>query len=111
MAVTNLTGYTWVGNEALLTLSSEWNINFTSNGNNYTYLVASFQMTPFPGYTDGLLYDDTEVWFFSWNDNAYRTITITGGSDVTNSILITMLEENGTLTPPTPTITNIYKGV
>jgi hypothetical protein len=102
MAVTNLTGYTWVGVEGVNSgLDGEFNLNFTSNGNNYTLFKLVKELT----YIRTIIYNSTDVYSYGeWNE-AYKTIIITGGDDVTDATLISWLENNGTLTPPaTPSI-------
>lgn len=122
MTITDLTGYTWVGNQIIDTssiYSSFW-LDFKSNniifqrisieettselaGLKYktvfdTYFVYAYDYDGGESYTDGV-----------WSNNAYRTIEITGGTDATNSTLITWLQNNGTLTAPSPTPSGINK--
>ena len=103
-SASDLTGTTWSINENYGTTQLPLKyINFTSNNINYDgiymeyddgdyYLVyASYNSNPsfitvvayYPGY-----------WFENYDD--YKTITITGGSDATNSTLINWLEANAT---------------
>ena len=121
MAITDLTGYTWVGNETLSSVGSPFtwmnsstdqlSLSFTSNGNNYTAFGNYFISQPIKSQFIG--YDSTKAYCYvvGWMDEAYKTILITGGSDVTNTTLISWLEANGTLIPPAPasyesTVTN-----
>lgn len=114
MPITDLTGYVWEANNSLSIDFgvSTYNINFTSNNVNYTSITLN-------GMQDGVInYNSTNVYNSSWTNNAYKTITITGGTDATNSTLISWLEANGTLTAPiqantynlTHTLTNLTKG-
>lgn len=109
MAITNLTGCTWVANPSLsITEAKTYNITFTNNGTTYSQLRYS---------SDGqglhLFYDSTEAYGYfngstSWRADSYKTIEITGGADVTNAALIAWLEANGTLTRGSdePTVEN-----
>ena len=102
MPISDLTNTTWVIKEDYGTteLTIKY-INFTSNNNNYT----SIEME----YNDGdynLWYGDSVVAFYprNWtNYEQYKTITITGGSDVTNATLISWLEANATQQTTTST--------
>lgn len=92
MAITNLRGTKW-----LLPLTVPFDqqapfhgadINFTSNGVNYTYLDVGDEQYDVINYgTDSstltLVYDGGV-----WADNDYRVVTITGGDDVTNEFVI-----------------------
>lgn len=112
MPITDLTGYTWVGNgyssieSSGATTLGEWAINFVSNGNNYTEF--SYDGTAYPE-------DPVDLWFNNtlvctdtgWVNEAYKTIVITGGDDVTNEDLISWLENTGTLTAPAPSISDL----
>lgn len=106
--ITDLTNTTWYLNPSINTNTFAY-INFTANNNTYTY---------FRCYYDDergirvIKYDNTTVYGNSWLDNDnYRTIYITGGTDATNSTFISWLQANATQqTPPTPTGTQItYK--
>ena len=103
MPITDLTGYTWVGNSVIsLESSVSYNINFISNNTSYTELYmwlrvpigGELQYRPF----NVVAYDFNT----QWQNDAYKTIQITGGTDATNSTLISWLEANGTLTAPQP---------
>ena len=67
--------------------------DFISNGNNYTKIVfePDTGLTFISGTSNTTVYSilDNEG---SWVDEAYRTISITGGADVTNSTAITNLK-------------------
>lgn len=107
MPVSDLTGTTWVLNDDISgTGGFNAYVNFTSNNTNYDYFDAV------------LLIDDDVLWYMNnaldtgdevysgyeggWQNEAYKTITITGGTDATNATLIAWLEANGTLTVPKP---------
>lgn len=75
-----------------------YSINFTSNNTDYTSMEIDCV-----GYD--LFYGDTNVAYGSsvstpsgaqttWSNTAYRTIKITGGTDVSNSALLTVLRNN-----------------
>lgn len=96
--VSDLTGTTWEFNITISNYDSGvYNINFSSNEQQFTYI----QYTDIG--TDGAIYyNSTRVYVnefppYSWIDGAYRTITITGGTDATNATLIAWLENNATL--------------
>lgn len=80
----------------------QYHINFISNGTSYT----TFEDWSYAnGYAYGLAYDDTKVFSkindasqsSSWTNEAYRTISITGGTDAQNTDLIDYLCANGEL--------------
>lgn len=103
MAITDLTGTSWVLNLLLDTylgnISSK-NINFISNGNNYNTITYEGV-----GSSHTLSYGNTTVWYENvnvndtWSDPKYRIIYITDGADVTNATLIAWLQNNATLVP------------
>lgn len=125
MAVTNLTGYTWVGNSSL-TISSS--VSYSINGNGYFYehqgqFDGTFNSIVLqPGVLDevpaSMKLDNSLVWVHGWDGPQPFTIEFTGGTDATNANLIAWLEANGTLTAPiqantytlTHTLTNLTKG-
>lgn len=127
MAITDLTGYTWVGNETLVFESNfEYKINIKDKNNIYEYdsISSFFRMIPPPGYyrltfgqgtmQDTIVY--TEENDQKWGNGYYREIEITGGVDATNTELISWLEANGTLTKPAitqlaPFLTNIANAI
>ena len=105
--ISDLTGYTWVANVTPYVYpNAEYYLNFSSNSADFTRL--KMQNWDFFYYAvDGYLRvfrSETSA----WTNSNYQTISITGGSDVTNSILIAWLEANGTLTAPQPSTTDIY---
>ena len=123
MPITDLTGTTWLINNYLGfgdgIFATTFNLTFTSNNKNYTQFYTNDEGTSeswifeisyatsnnewdnvyFYRVYDGEDYDTTQ-----WIDQTYRTITITGGTDATNSNLIAWLQANATQqTAPTPT--------
>lgn len=101
MAVTNLTGTKWLWNSGLSGFpysAQSFNINFTSNGENFTLLKSYDYVGHIP-----LYYNQTNVYSGTWLNDNYQTIEITGGADVENTSLISLLEIAATqiITPPT----------
>ena len=100
MAITDLTGYTWRGNDTIyIPTESRLNfvLSFVANDRNFMGLGSAE--------LDLMYKIDSTSWLMVYHeewDEDYRTIRITGGTDVTNTDLIAWLEANGTLTPPTP---------
>ncbi len=102
MAVSDLTGTTWVWTEVPQgtgLVEEEWvtyNISFSSNSITYT----SLQVWEAEAGTELSIYygNNTSAYEFStgWVNNAYKTISITGGTDATNGDLIAWLEANAT---------------
>lgn len=127
--ITDLTGYTWVGNSSLSNIApsgtditskdgmaENYAINFTCNNVSYTYFnVLDRDYSPY-GYfysNEALNSDDgtTVVYTESWISDNFKTIQIIGGTDATNSNLIAWLQNNGTLTqsaPVTPPLRMYY---
>ena len=103
MPISDLTGTTWVLKNRLGDFSTlSCNINFTSNSNTYSSLSGSMRGAR---YID-LYYGSTVVGTYSdpndsysWNDQSYRIISITGGSDATNSTLISWFQANAVQVP------------
>lgn len=100
MAVTDLTGTKWRFNDDVpFTTSGYFAIDFQSAGNSYTSFNYTFMSRPdFARWID---YVDSEsnitrVYDFSWVDEDYRIINITGGEEVENPDLITWLESYAT---------------
>lgn len=98
--VTDLTGTTWVLNNSI-TLTNAFTYNLTFNSNNGVF-------TQFRGVVSGvvsfLYYDTTAVYqavatSVSWADG-YKVVSITGGTDATNSNAIDTLYAIGTLQEP-----------
>lgn len=97
--VGDLTGTTWFFNDSIdvSVEGNSYSINFNSNNLNYSEIrygeVANYR----------IYYDSTSVYSSSWNDDNYKTITITGGTDIANPDLIVWLTQNAVLQEPTPT--------
>ena len=92
----NLTNTKWVFNEniSLGFFNGRVQINFISNNKEYIFLLDE---NPDFAYVDTnddytYTYDD----YVGWENQAYRTITITGGADVENPDLIAFLQANAT---------------
>lgn len=115
-AVTDLTGYTWVGNDTLsshaaieyaLTFTTSYTAPGTSQVTEFDGVKFEFSTTKFGSTLDyadavpnGLTAYNWDVSEFSvgWQDPLAKTIVITGGTDATNADLIEWLQANGTLT-------------
>ena len=120
-AITDLTGYTWVGNTTLDLATQNptgedqiYNLSFTDiNNTEYTKInIYDNNYDENPANTMEY-YKVNDRWKEAyqnyWLDNVYKTITINGGTDATNSNLIAFLESNGTLTAPAPQPSVIVK--
>lgn len=131
-SISDLTNTTWLINSVpgdSGTGSSEYySITFTSNSMSFVAMVVSGQTgvtytydTPVPGEYGYVPTDfswETYDWGY-WDDlegsltsiPELRTITITGGTDVTNSDLISWLQSNATQVGPIPSIVqNLFIG-
>lgn len=90
---------TWTFNSTLTapTSSFSYSIDFTSDGNEYSTIIYLFSAaTPIGlcyGTTSNQVYTDATS---TWTDEMFKTITITGGTDATNSDFITWLKANAT---------------
>lgn len=105
--ITDLTGCTWVGNDAPSadghSKTYTYNINFTSNSVIYSKLELKTNHVP----QTSVYYDSTMVygsinWNMKWADSAYKTIVFDAtdaGTAKNNADLIAWLNTNGTLTP------------
>jgi len=100
---TGLAGTSWTFNSEISASTNYYdncNLSFTSNGINYTTIF----MQVVPGIGAMIIYDNDEVYEKSlfdstgWQNQAYRDITITGGTDATNADLIAFIEANATQT-------------
>lgn len=108
MVITDLTNTTWVFNdepniESDLFVSKSYQLSFISKNITFTNLLYDDN-----GATNGYLtygenprihayaYNFDSGYSVGWTDEAYKTITITGGTDATNSTLISWLEANAT---------------
>ena len=75
-----------------------YNINFTSRSINFTSLsgdYSSYYRNYYMNYGDTKVYEGTNN-DSSWTNSNYKTITITGGTDVTTTRLIYFLRDNAT---------------
>lgn len=116
MAITDLTGTTWLINSSITEPSSTIiaEINFTSNSETFAkiriYDGLESGTEQLIGYSD-IDSAPTFVYEYGWTNEAYRTIAITGGTDATNSTLIAWLESNAeNVTPVAPDLVVTYAG-
>ena len=95
----DLTGTTWVLNSVInLYPYSAYYIYFEDGYSHNTWSILDIDSD---GKSSGLQYkdgkSDTTVYINnSWVNNGYKTITITGGSDVSNPLLVAWLLQNAT---------------
>ena len=99
---TDLTNTTWYfdgfGDIDIPFVTNYWDINFTSNGGSYTRLsVDNVEINYSNPMVTNTVFGTTAT-HPDWYNNAYRTIHITGGSDVTSISLYSLLNENATQT-------------
>ena len=105
--VTDLTGTKWLidigddGNVLNYSENMSYTLDFTSNDTSY-YGIKFYRSGRVPSENWYITYvddDETQVWnaMTFWDDDSYRTISITGGTDATNEDLIAWLYENATL--------------
>ena len=99
MAITNLTGTTWVFNETVnVPTSATYPLEFNSTQILCTSLILSddersHNITIEYTGISGFVYDLTGG---KWKNESYRTIEIVGGTSATNADLISWLESNAT---------------
>ena len=90
--LSDLTGTTWYFNAtvALPSAESHYTVNFTSNNTDHTDLTMA---------AIGIVYDRvTYAYLFSsWQNQAYRTVAFTGGTDATNATLIAWVQANAVM--------------
>lgn len=109
MAVSDLTGTTWEFNSTVYCDNRYFYINFESNGSTFDAIncLYWYDDIPFPHGENYMSYGTgggTQVCSgdvgvpgaYNWVNQAYRTIAITGGTDVTNANFISWLETNAT---------------
>lgn len=106
-SITTLAGTTWLIDNSPSVYGhydENYSINFTSNNSSYSSLKLYWE----PGSGGGgdsseqIIYDgSTYAYDNGWEAEAYRTIAITGGTDVTNAELIAWLQDNATMTAGT----------
>lgn len=95
MAITDLTNTTWLFNDNLSLINEfSYSIDFMSDNINYNYLSYRFREGDVINYINDN--DSILVYYDGWANNSYKTIHITGGTDVTNTDLISWLENNAT---------------
>lgn len=105
--VVDLTGTTWVWNDSNIASSgsSGFDINFNSNNLSFTSIGDSIDSDEAIYYGNLAVYDAGV-----WQANGYKTIEITGGTDVTNATLVAWLEANATQVIDPPSGGNIEFG-
>lgn len=99
MAITDLTNTSWKFNDTimLLTGTNGFYIDFISNDEVYIKIVVASSFGGSIAYTPSSnKINQTYTREFGWGDEAYKTITITGGADATNATLISWLQSNAT---------------
>lgn len=104
MAVTDLTNTTWQFNDTIPYQEERYShfyVNFVSNGNTYDdlYFQESGGYSSISYFADNdyvLAYDSQRSGSNKWLGENYKTITISDGQDVTNSVLCSLMEENAT---------------
>lgn len=92
--ITDLNNTTWTINDAsditTPSINETYYINFSDSNDNYTQFKIGKQDTK-----KAIFYDyDLVLYGGAWVDESYRTITINGGTDATNSNLISWLQNN-----------------
>ena len=115
MPITDLTNTTWIINETPNINPPRMylqHINYISNNVEFTQMYIGY--IPELDYENNIWYTGfSSVQAYSspnWSNQSYRTITITGGTDATNTTFISWLEANATQ-QETPTFSNsIFMG-
>lgn len=97
--ITDLTGTTWYFNKSLKSISrATYDVNFVSNSHEYSTLKTDVRssgiLLSYNPNINGI--DDVAYESSSWTDAAFRTITFLGGTDATNSTLISVIQSNAT---------------
>ena len=107
MAVSDLTGYTWVGGTTLnISASATYSITgtgyFLEHQGSFDGTFSSMQLVQAVQYETLAMFslNNSLVWSGTWSGQEPFTMEFTGGTDVTNATLIAWLEANGTLTAP-----------
>ena len=99
MSVSNLTNTSWVFKTSGLSLSSNlyFQIDFTSGPNTWDHIAVDsndlYYISDYNKYSE-IVYPVENEYATTWGSASDKTITITGGDDVTNSTLISWLESN-----------------
>ena len=102
--VTDLSGTEWEFNASVTVDEETYSINFVSNNNNYTELQ-SYAM-----YSGTITFGQDFVYYGNsggWTNSAYKSISITSGTDTTNPDLIAWLSTNATY--QAPVVGNVYE--
>lgn len=111
MAITDLTGYTWIGNDSINLYGSSsiytYHLNFTCADVDYNEFVrveyksipSNQSITYYPvNSSSGIsVYNQN-----GWVNQTYKIINITGGQNVTTSGVISWFQSHGTLIPTPP---------
>lgn len=101
--ITDLTGTTWIFNNNFIyssfsSLASEYSITFFSNGKNWVKISfesgSDYQVYYFDETGREYICSTTARNETYWNGSVDKTIQITGGTDVTNNVLISWLQTN-----------------
>lgn len=95
LTVSDLTGTKWVLGLYPVIPTASYNLSFSSNGSSYSTFV-------FQGNSDKIKYDADTAYndeLGGWQNEAYRIIEITGGTDATNTTLIGWLATYATQVP------------
>ena len=98
--LTDLTNTNWLFNNQITftdlptNLFNEFDVNFTSNDINYTFISVkgNARMSYYNGQDSLIVYDDDQ-----WYDSNYQELVIIDGQDTTNTTLINWLSNNATL--------------
>lgn len=97
MAITNLTGTTWVFKNTLTKYTgSSVSLQFNSFSTSFNTLSFSGSSTWRMEYNNGSTTVSVYVSNSGWANDGWKTITITGGTNATSSSLITWFEANAT---------------
>lgn len=101
--LTDLTGTTWVFNNSLTSFRAPRKedilITFSSNSNTYYGIgLTSYQGTveTIVYYLDNAMSTFHTAYYYSWLNENYKTISITGGTDATDTELIAWFQANAT---------------
>ncbi len=119
-SITDLTNTTWYFKDSLehcwiiwetdlqcvsaACYNADFAVNLVVNDNQYDHLSFTLKGEGSPMADDSVYYDNhdsgdfIEAYYYGWEDESYRTITITGGEDVTNPDLITWITTNAVQT-------------
>ena len=95
--IVDLSGTEWVFNSVINSFSDsihQYSINFTSNSQTFSSIADNLQSIDIwaMGYNDTRVYDSG-----TWVNDAYKTISVTDGTDVSNPDFIVWLTNNATI--------------